>query len=170
MESRGPGPLITRLAGTHDLAACVRLATSHEGGDASFWESAFLGRLERVDAAVFVALRLERVVGYGYVAHQAEARQTDPPLPSGYYLSGVVVREDCRRIGIGLALCDARLAWSAERTTDLWFFTNVTNEASRCMHRRAGFTETIEFTSPDLDGGRGILGRRAVGADSASLR
>jgi ribosomal protein S18 acetylase RimI-like enzyme len=149
-----------RIATREDLDACVRLVTSHEGGEESEWRDRFEARLDQAHGTIFVAEDAGRVIGYGRVAHQVLAIQAEPSLPVGLYLSGVVVEERHRCRGVGTALCDARIAWASPRSPDLWFFTNLNNDASRRLHRRVGFVELTEFASPDLAGGRGILGHR----------
>lgn len=118
---------------------------------------------------MLVAVDDRNVVGYGHVRYQrGNPVRAEPAQPDGWYLSGVVVAVDYRRSGIGLALCEARVAWVTERAVEVWFFTNVRNVRSRELHKKAGFQEVSVFRSPELDGGEGVLGHRTTTVRRAS--
>ena len=61
--------------------------------------------------------------------------------PAGGYLLGLVVDQAWRRRGIGEALTRARMAWVAERSPRVYYFTGRGNLASQALHQRLGFTE-----------------------------
>jgi ribosomal protein S18 acetylase RimI-like enzyme len=150
-----------RAAVPGDLEACAGLIVRHEGGEPTRWRNAFANYLATPDHCSLVAVQNELVIGYGRSQHcDADAVEARPSLPAGWYLSGLVVSEDHRREGIGIALCKARIAWVAARAADVWFFTNVQNVRSRELHRRAGFREVAHFQSTEIDGGQGVLGHR----------
>lgn len=150
-----------RPATAEDLGACARLVAAYEGGDPEDWRGRFGAFISSPDGWMAVAVEDGHVIGYGRVQHQVGGvMEADPPLPDGYYLSGVVVAESERRRGIGSAVCDARISWVADRAEGVWFFTNRWNTASRALHRKVGFREVREFSSPRLDGGCGVLGHR----------
>jgi ribosomal protein S18 acetylase RimI-like enzyme len=63
-------------------------------------------------------------------------RRFDPPpdapaniAPAGYYLTGLLVAPGYRRRGIAEQLTRARMAWTAARVTEIWFFANAANRA-----------------------------------------
>jgi GNAT superfamily N-acetyltransferase len=120
-------------------------------------------RWVRSDGAIYVADVDHHVVAYGRAQFLAEGVvPAEPALPVGFYLLGIVVADDHRRSGIGRALCEARVAWVTERADDTWYFTNITNTASRSLHAAVGFAEVHTFESTELDGGRGVLGHLAT--------
>jgi ribosomal protein S18 acetylase RimI-like enzyme len=112
---------------------------------------------------LLVAVVADEIVGYGRARRFEHSRGAPADIaPEGYYLTGVFVRIDQRRTGIGLALTEERLAWIAERADEAWYFANARNVASIELHRRLGFEEvTRQFSFPRLafDGGEGILFR-----------
>ena len=71
----------------------------------------------REEAAVFVALLADRVVGYARIARQGPFVSEAPAnaAPEGLYLIGIVVEPRWRRRGLGAALTIARLAWAWDR-------------------------------------------------------
>jgi RimJ/RimL family protein N-acetyltransferase len=108
-----------------------------------------------------VAVDDDMVVGYGRVQFRDRGpRLARPDLPPGYYLSGIVVADSHRRQGIGTSLCQTRIDWVTPRAHDIWYFTNCLNTASRRLHKRMGFCEVLEFTSPALKGEYGVVGYR----------
>jgi ribosomal protein S18 acetylase RimI-like enzyme len=92
------------------------------------------------ERALFVAEAGGQVAGYGRVV----LVQADPnrlaSAPPGWYLLGLVVDPAWRRRGIGEALTRARMAWVAERSGLLYYFTGHGNLASQALHERLGFT------------------------------
>lgn len=164
-----PSSWAVRRAEATDLDGCVALALLHEKGTPAEWHARFESRLAAADTAIYVAVSSGTVIGYARVASQSHGGiDADPALPDGLYLCGVAVAPERRREGIGAALCTARIEWALSRASELWFFTNVRNVASRALHRSAGFVEMNEFAWPDLDGGRGVLGRRQSASAGAS--
>lgn len=68
--------------------------------------------------------------------------------PSGWYLSGVVVRESMRRRGIGRRLVEARLEWLRGRTNLVRAVAATGNEASVALLTDAGFRK-VGFVDDD---------------------
>jgi ribosomal protein S18 acetylase RimI-like enzyme len=158
-------PQVWQIRSAHDgdIDACVALVVEHNGGEPDEWRRRFRARLAVAESAIHVAVIDDVVVAYGRIAHLVGGGVTaDPALPTGFYLTGIVVAPSARRQGIGDALCRSRIEWARDRAPEICFFTNVRNDASRLLHRGAGFEEVREFASPDLDGGRGVLGRLAT--------
>ena len=156
-------------AGDHDdIVPCIALALlAAPDRTAVAWRTALLRDLENDDHELVVAESLGAIVGYGR-ARLFEPSPDAPPdtVPRGYYLTGIFVRRDERRRGIGAALTQARLDWIGERAAEAWFFANARNAASIELHRRFGFEEiTRHFSFPGLlfEGGEGILFRLRAG-------
>jgi ribosomal protein S18 acetylase RimI-like enzyme len=152
---------LVRPATADDLGACGYLIAAYEGGEPADWQELFAGHLANPDGCLSVAVKDGEVIGYGRVEHQrGNPMDAEPPLPDGYYLSGIVVSEPHRRRGAGAALCAARVGWVAARADEVWYLTNQKNTASRALHYQAGFQEVQEFSSPRLSGGWGVMGHR----------
>jgi len=157
-------PFVVRDAVADDLEPCVVLAqrASPERA-ADDWRHELETDLATSDQHLALAEADGAIVGYGRARLFVPA--ADAPAdtaPRGYYLTGMYVRPDHRRLGAGTALIRARLAWIAERDSDAWYFANARNVGSIELHRRFGFQEvTRAFSFPGLafDGDEGILFR-----------
>ena len=89
----------------------------------------------------------------------------EPPsniAPTGWYLCGVIVASDFRRLGIGLALTTARIEWLTEKTESVYYFANARNQVSIALHASVGFVELardFQYPGVSFEGGKGILYR-----------
>jgi ribosomal protein S18 acetylase RimI-like enzyme len=151
-----------RDAAIGDVEACVSLAVlAAPERSATDWCASLLRDIQTPERQLVVADRDGEIVAYG--RSRLFAPDTDAPpntAPRGYYLTGLFVRADQRRTGIGAALTHERLDWIAERAPIAWFFSNARNTASIELHRQFGFEEvTRKFFFPGLafEGGEGIL-------------
>jgi len=125
------------------------------------WQARLAEDLGRPDSCLLVADDQGQITGYG------RARRFDPPsggpanlAPAGYYLTGLLVHPDHRGHGTGEQLTRCRMAWTATRAPEIWYFTNAANLTSQRLHQRLGFREiTRDFTYPGVTftGGTGIL-------------
>ena len=110
----------------------------------------FLGtRLGRDDAAVFVAERAGRIVGYVYAG--IEPRSWKELREEAGFIHDVYVEEPERRCGVATALLDAAAAWLAMRGMPrivLW--TAAPNEAARRLFARLGFRHTMSELTREL--------------------
>jgi ribosomal protein S18 acetylase RimI-like enzyme len=159
-----------RPAAIADLPAAACLAVAARGGEHTQWQVRFAADVADPDACLLLAETGGQIMGYG------RARRFQPPpdapatiAPAGYYLSGLLVAPGYRRQGIGEQLTRARMAWTASRATEIWFFANATNRASLLLHQGLGFREvTRDFVYPGVTftGGVGVLCRAALTADS----
>ena len=151
-----------RDAVADDIASCAALARSASSKrDLADWSEALRGDLTSPGQHLSVAEAGGEIIGYGRV--MLFLPSADAPAgtaPRGYYLTGMFVRPDHRRVGIGTALTRARLAWISEHDDRAWYFANARNAASIELHRRLGFREvTRDFSFPGVtfDGGVGVL-------------
>jgi ribosomal protein S18 acetylase RimI-like enzyme len=157
-------PFVVREADADDLARCVALAlvAAPQRGEDD-WRSEMEGDLATSDQLLVVSEAAGAIVGYGRARLFVPA--SDAPLgtaPPGYYLTGMYVSPDHRRLGAGTALIGSRLAWIAERDSEAWYFANARNVGSIGLHRRFGFqevTRAFSFPGVTFDGGQGILFR-----------
>jgi ribosomal protein S18 acetylase RimI-like enzyme len=157
-------PYVVRSGGDADIEECVALAClAAPERSATHWRGSLLREVQDPEHQLAVADIGEAIVAYGRAGlFEREPEAPAGTAPRGYYLTGVFVRPDQRRGGIGAALTQARLDWIAERADDAWFFANARNVASIDLHRRFGFEEvTRRFSFPGLmfEGGEGILFR-----------
>jgi ribosomal protein S18 acetylase RimI-like enzyme len=89
--------------------------------------------------AGFVVVEGAEVVGWAIVRHVEPTVVDADHAPPGWYLMGVIIRDDRQRRGYGAALTRARLAWLASRTDRALYFTDADNEASQRLHGSFGF-------------------------------
>jgi ribosomal protein S18 acetylase RimI-like enzyme len=152
-----------RTAAAADLAASARLAAAHRGGEYAAWLARLAADFDHPQACLLVAEDSARLTGYGRVRRFSPSPDGPASLaPPGYYLSGLLVHPGYRRRGIGGLLTRARMAWTAARAGEIWYFTDAGNQASLRLHQRLGFREvTRDFTFPQVtfEGGVGVLGR-----------
>ena len=129
----------------------------------SIWRTSLLEDVESPDRLLVVAECADDVIGYGRVMRFVPEPEAPSDIaPAGYYLMGMVVHPDHRRRGVGAALIQARIDWSARRADALWYFANARNAASIALHEPFGFAEvTRSFFYPrvDFDRGDGVLFR-----------
>lgn len=147
-----------------DLPACARLAADRAGRPAASQTAAFARAIDDDRRLVLVADHDGEVFGYGKAAWMAPCAGGGRGAPDGWYLTGVVVRPDRRRCGVGTRLTIARLDRLGQVTDTVWYFASMRNQASIDLHHRLGFTfVTDDFVIPDVTftGGRGGLFQRA---------
>jgi ribosomal protein S18 acetylase RimI-like enzyme len=163
-EGRSVHPYVIRAASVSDIDACVALALlAAPEREATDWRESLLRDIENSEHQLVVAETGGEIIGYG----RARLFEPEPDAPAdtaprGYYLTGVFVRPERRREGVGTALTQSRLDWIGQKAADAWFFANARNATSIELHQRFGFEEiTHSFSFPGLtfDGGDGILFR-----------
>jgi ribosomal protein S18 acetylase RimI-like enzyme len=147
-----------------DIERCVALALlAAPDRSATDWHDSLVRDIDCPEQHLVVAEIVGAIIGYGRARlFEPDAEAPADTAPRGYYLTGVFVASDQRRLGIGAALTRGRLDWISERAADAWFFANARNAASIELHRRFGFEEVSRrFSFPGLtfDGGEGILFR-----------
>jgi ribosomal protein S18 acetylase RimI-like enzyme len=135
------------------------------GSDASIWQTSLREDVESEsdDRLLVVAEREGAMIGYGRVLRFVPDSGAPADIaPTGYYLMGLAVHPDHRRVGVGAALTQARIDWISEHSDAAWYFANARNSASIALHEPFGFREvTRSFFYPrvDFDRGEGILFR-----------
>jgi GNAT superfamily N-acetyltransferase len=163
--SRGAPPdgLVVRAAGSADCDDIAQISHERDGVDVH-------DARERCDRDLGEPKRILLVAAIGSdVVGFARAGWLEPPAvasgnaaPAGWYLLGVVVRDQWRRYGIGLELSRRRLAWISDRARVAYYFANARNHPSIDLHAKLGFVElTRDFAVPgaSFEGGDGILFR-----------
>ncbi len=153
-----------------DVEALARLSWQREGGELDDHrrntQRAVGVSLRSPERVFLVAEHQGAIVGYAKARLHRQA-EDEPPnaAPEGWYLSGLVVDETCRRRGVGAALTQARLVRIAEHAPAAYYFANENNQASIKLHARFGFQElTRDFVYPRLtfEGGVGVLYRASL--------
>jgi len=124
-----------------------------------------LRTLSASDRILLVAEHETRVIGFGRASYVARDRSSAHDWaglrPEGWYLTGLIVDADYRRLGVGHELSRRRLEWIARQAPAAFYFSNSNNRASIDLHARFGFKETVrDFSFPGVTfsgGGTGIL-------------
>lgn len=146
-----------------DLRVCAELSCSYSGGDVSEREVALAKYLADSSRCLFVARYEDAVIAYGKVDYFKPPPDSPSTVaPEGYYLGGLVVTAAARRSGVGAALTRARMAWAAERASEIWYFSNARNRVSLDLHAKLGFSEVtrdFEYPGASFIGGVGVLCR-----------
>ncbi len=156
-----------RLARVKDLPALVKLAGERSGYEAD--PRSILASMEQrlayapSEGQTFVAVNpASDILGVGssaFLCFEDDPQHADL-VPSGWYLTGVVVTAGARRAGIGRALTLARMKARRAAQEPLRFVANVQNRASCDLHLALGFElEAKEFYMPGVTfrGGEGLL-------------
>ena len=128
--------------------AVFRNIYSHEGLEKSKSQFArnFHSDAKIVPREIFKAVKGGQIVGYG------RCEFFDPALGStlyglgeelakGIYLSGVLVHEDVRGMGVGIELTNLRIEWARERADRIYCYIQETNIPSLDMHMKLGFKQ-----------------------------
>jgi ribosomal protein S18 acetylase RimI-like enzyme len=157
--------LVIREGRASDLVEVAEIAAEREGQTLREWLVVFERFLDEAQTTeqslLLVAALHEAVIGYGKAAHFSPPPGSAPNVaPQGWYLTGVVVRPESRRRGVGTALSAARLAWIAARSSTAYYVANERNRVSIELHEAIGFSErTRDFYHPGVSftNGAGIL-------------
>jgi ribosomal protein S18 acetylase RimI-like enzyme len=154
-----------RLATPADVGELALLRQRRDGGVLPELRSRFARALARPSetALLVVGLIDDQACGYG-LAGRFEPPPDAPSdhAPAGWYLRGLLVRPETRRLGLGAELTRWRLEWLRQRTDAAYYFANSANLASIALHARFGFEEVSrDFWYPDVSftGGQGVLFR-----------
>jgi ribosomal protein S18 acetylase RimI-like enzyme len=145
------------LGAVSDLDGIASIHAGREGVELDVARARIRRELEAMDPVrrLFVAHLEGEVVGYGRVA-RLECRT----LPAGWYLTGVVVRPDRRRRGIGRSLTRHRIRWLEQRADRIHYFANSQNRVTIALHEWFGFREIargVSVPACSFEGGEGVL-------------
>ncbi len=161
-----PNPVI-RLAVESDAGQLAHLCASRDGGSPEEYRLKFYKEISKIDDhannMLLVAEIQEKIVGF------ARTKYFTPPenspqntAPEGWYLNGIIIDPQYRRMGIASRLTENRLKWLTGKTHFVFYFANARNAASIDLHEKFGFHEiTRDFIFPGVtfEGGVGILFR-----------
>jgi|SRR6478736_2242938 GNAT superfamily N-acetyltransferase len=131
--------------GESDVEACVRLVVALGAGEDAAWRQTLTRTVrDGKRRALFVAEAHGQVAGHGRVVCIDADPQVEGAAPAGWYLLGLVVDRAWRRRGIGEALTRGRIAWVAEQSPRVYYFTGRGNLASQALHQRLGLQKCQE--------------------------
>jgi ribosomal protein S18 acetylase RimI-like enzyme len=131
---------VIRKATPSDVDACALLISSHESGPFEDWRSRFEQDLANPRRHFLVATIDDVVVAYGHTTfHAHTARSEARAIPSGYFLSGLLVSPSHRREGLGTLLTVARIDELRQVTDTIYYRAEPGNHATIDMHSRLGF-------------------------------
>lgn len=155
-----------RLAALADAGTIAALTVEREGGRFPTFLFTVNKQLKDnglgEDFALFVAVKDNEVIGFGRVAkHDPEKSPSPYPSPAGWYLLGMIVRKDFRRMGIGSGLVRARFDWlKSKDVSEVYSMVSSENRTSIDLHTSLGFRivqEGAGFCSVTFDCGKGYL-------------
>lgn len=154
-----------REASAADLPRLAAIAAEREETEPGVWIEKLGRTVERAQLGEALVLVVD--LGDGEVRGYGKADLFSPPAdapansaPAGWYLTGLIVRPEDRRRGLGLLLTQSRLAWLSERCDRVYYFANEKNRATIELHATLGFVErSREFWFPGVrfEGGAGVL-------------
>ena len=131
---------LVRRATLADVPQMVAVAAHRVPGKVDRLLEELTMRIKATDTcAGFVVVEDAEVVGWSIVRHVESTVVDADHAPPGWYLMGVIIRDDRQRRGYGAALTRARLDWLETRTDCVYYFTEADNEASRRLHASFGF-------------------------------
>lgn len=137
------GELGAALMRTHYAFDPQRFIAPGDGNDASEGYAQFLGsQLAEDDAAVFVAEREGKIVGYVYAG--IEPLSWKELRDECGFVHDLLVTEEARGMGTGEALLDRAVAWLRDQGMPrvvLW--TSTSNSGARRLFERRSFRPTM---------------------------
>ncbi len=141
--------VLVREATLHDTEAIARLTVQEYGGSFARHDVNLTHELleseDDPEQLILVAATPATILGYAramYHRPPPEWRQRRDVAPQGWYLSGVLIAPNVRRMGLGSLLTQARLAHVFHHTDEVLYFTHQENVGSIELHRALGFEET----------------------------
>ena len=156
------------MATLSDVTGAARLVARvvPDAGSDVDWRGRLSRDVSEPDRSLLVAVLASELVGYTRLG----LVQSEGAAPDGWYLLGLVVSPEHRRLGVALGLVRLAAAEASRRTDVLWSFYDVENDASRSLHARLGFREmargVIGFPGLHPDR-RDVLVRMALRGDPA---
>ena len=87
----------------------------------------------------WVALKNEKIIGFSKVDFHNTIINDFPDLIEGWYLTGITINPDWRRIGVGRLLIKTRMSWLKDKTDEVYYWSGKNNKASEALHKFFGF-------------------------------
>ena len=89
----------------------------------------------------WVALKNEKIIGFSKVGFRNAIVNDFPDLIKGWYLTGITIHPNSRRIGVARLLVQTRMDWLKDKTDEVYYWSSKNNRASEELHRKFGFRE-----------------------------
>lgn len=147
--------IIVRSANKDDIQEIAKIRHSRESGDVNFYAKIFKDQIDSNNCKIYVASYEESIIAYAKVNNL-----TDKTAPSGYYLSGIVVLQKYRGMGVATALTKKRIEEVKKISDKIYYISNEKNHVSIKLHKKFGFNEVYrdkEIMNVKFTGGPGIL-------------
>ena len=156
--------VIIREAALRDCDDLTRLQLARTPDDYNKVLAKFkneISGLSHLNKLLLIAETEQGLIGYARAFYFVPSDYTDSRnCPEGWYLTGVLIDQAHRRLGVASAFTLYRLDWIAERADKAYYFANAQNRVSIELHKKFGFEElTRDFVYPkvEFEGGEGIL-------------
>ena len=88
----------------------------------------------------WIALKNKKIIGFSKLGFN-NAIDDFPDLIEGWYLTGITIHPNWRRVGIGKLLTKTRMTWLKNKTNEVYYWSNKDNKASELLHKFFGFKE-----------------------------
>jgi len=88
----------------------------------------------------WIALKNEKIIGFSKLGFN-NAIDDSSDLIEGWYLTGITIHPNWRRVGIGKLLTETRMTWLKNKTNEVYYWSNKNNKASELLHKFFGFKE-----------------------------
>jgi len=157
-----------RTAELTDCAAMAEIVADREGSNDNYdrifalWQNRIAAKNQSQNQIYIASLvnnldHTEKIVGFSNVEYVDLNEKTDEETgelftaPSGWYLLGLTVHSDYRRLGIATQLTQARIEWAQKHGADsIRYYTNPYNLTSMAFHAELGFQRIEkELTFPN---------------------
>lgn len=150
--------LYLRQAVFEDYIEAAKIMTDREGEEANHdknleYFKKYFGKRSEVSEYFMACIvdrndpdSIEKVIGYSHLEYcdfnlEKYKIYKNHNTPSGWYLLGLGVYPEYRRLGIGTKLTEIRMQWAKEHSDEnkVYFYTNPKNITSQEFHKEMGF-------------------------------
>ncbi len=154
-----------------DIGAIARISAEREGTDVGTHVERISAEFTRETGAderqLLIAVKESEVIGFGRIRKVGPDESSRAyPSPEGWYLLGLIVCGQYRRMGVGRALSLARFDWLRSRgVSQVFSFFSAENRTSIDFHKSLGFDVVQEgsgFLHVGFDCGKGYLARKRL--------
>ena len=87
----------------------------------------------------WVALKNQELIGYSKIGFRNSINNEFPDLIIGWYLTGITIHPNWRRVGTGRLLTKIRINWLKDKTNEVYYWSNKNNITSELFHKDFGF-------------------------------
>jgi RimJ/RimL family protein N-acetyltransferase len=169
-SKKHPKDLLVRFALLKDARGIARIKFERSGTDPKKLlrqtKKQILKAENNDNFKVFSAVIKDKVVGFGSLMY-FDSKKTKVPFvsPSGWYCTGVIVKEEFRRRNIARGIFKTFFAWLQGKTDCVYSFVSAQNRASINLHNKLKFKECRRasgFLKVKFDCGQGVLFKKSL--------